>query len=127
LWVADRVDEEVAGYRERHGITAPWETKERVAVALTGAEGGERLLRRASRMAARANGELIGVHVRTADGFARAPSEGLESQRRLLGELGGRYRQLRPSRERHPAHPRRQRSKPAFGAVPRLGDQPGRA
>src|SRR5579883_2765161 len=36
LWVADRVDVELASYRERHGITQPWETKERVVVALAG-------------------------------------------------------------------------------------------
>jgi two-component system sensor histidine kinase KdpD len=94
LWVADRVDDQLADYRQRHGITEPWETKERVVVALTGAPGGENLLRRASRMAARANGELIGVHVRTADGFARTPSERLDSHRRLLVELGGRYAEV---------------------------------
>jgi two-component system sensor histidine kinase KdpD len=94
LWVADRVDDELADYRERHGITEPWETKERVVVALTGAPGGEHLLRRATRMAARVNGEVIGVHVRPLDPFTHAPAEGLASQRRLLGELGGRYAEV---------------------------------
>ena len=37
LWVADRVDESLQDYRERHGIDGPWETRERVVVALTGA------------------------------------------------------------------------------------------
>ena len=36
LWVADRVDEELSDYRERHNIAGPWETKERVVVSLTG-------------------------------------------------------------------------------------------
>ena len=36
LWVADRVDEALQEYRERHGIERPWETRERVLVALTG-------------------------------------------------------------------------------------------
>ena len=36
LWLADRVDEALASYRERHGIDRPWETRERVVVALTG-------------------------------------------------------------------------------------------
>jgi two-component system sensor histidine kinase KdpD len=94
LWVANRVDEELASYRERHGITEPWETKERVVVALTGAPGGEHLLRRASRMAARVNGELIGVHVRASDGVARPSTDGLDTQRRLLEELGGRYAEV---------------------------------
>ena len=94
LWVADRVDDELAAYRERHGITQPWETKERVVVALTGAPGGEHLLRRAARMAARVNGEVIGVHVRPLDPFTHAPSEGIAAQRRLLAELGGRYAEV---------------------------------
>ena len=33
LWVADRVDDSLAEYRERHGITKPWETREHVVVA----------------------------------------------------------------------------------------------
>jgi two-component system sensor histidine kinase KdpD len=94
LWVADRVDDELADYRERHGIVEPWETKERVVVALTGAPGGEHLLRRAARMAARVNGEVIGVHVRPLDPFTHPPSQGLADQRRLLGELAGRYAEV---------------------------------
>src|SRR5579872_5211935 len=86
LWVADRVDDELADYRDRHGITEPWETKERVVVALTGAPGGEHLLRRATRMAARVNGEVIGVHVRPLDPFTHPLAEGLDGQRRLLVE-----------------------------------------
>ena len=46
LWVADRVDEALGEYRERHGITEPWETRERVLVAITGAPGTEALIRR---------------------------------------------------------------------------------
>jgi two-component system, OmpR family, sensor histidine kinase KdpD len=94
LWVADRVDDELHAYRERYGITEPWETKERVVVAMTGAPNGERLLRRGGRMAARVNGELVGVHVRPVDGLARVDSERLEQQRRLLSELGGRYAEV---------------------------------
>jgi two-component system sensor histidine kinase KdpD len=94
LWVVDRVDEELADYRERHDIQAPWETKERIVVALSGAPGGEHLLRRASRMAARSNGEVIAVHVRAGDGLVRPEPTGLEAQRRLLGELNGRYAEV---------------------------------
>ncbi|HXW38868.1 MAG TPA: DUF4118 domain-containing protein, partial [Acidimicrobiales bacterium] len=94
LWVADRVDDEIAAYRERHDIQAPWETKERIVVALSGAPGGENLLRRAAWMAARSNGEVIGVHVRPNDGLARPEPAGLESQRRLLADLNGRYAEV---------------------------------
>ncbi len=37
LWLADRVDEALTTYRIRHGIERPWETRERVVVAITGA------------------------------------------------------------------------------------------
>ena len=63
LWVADRVDENLQEYRERHGIAESWETKERVLVALTGAPGGDDLVRRAARIAMRTRAQLIGVHV----------------------------------------------------------------
>ena len=76
LWVADRVDDALEEYRERHGITEPWETRERVVVAITGAPSVDALVRRAARIAQRAHGELLGVHVRSDDGWwaATTPS-----------------------------------------------------
>jgi two-component system, OmpR family, sensor histidine kinase KdpD len=94
LWVADRVEDSLQQYMEDHGITQPWETRERVAVAITGAPGGETLIRRASRMAQRTRAELLGVHVRAHDGLAGPPSGLLERHRELLKELGGTYREV---------------------------------
>ena len=94
MWVADRVDEALERYREIHGITSTWETRERVIVAITGAPGGEHVVRRAARMAARTKGVLVGVHVRPGDGLAENRSEHLADQRRLLDELGGEYHEL---------------------------------
>ena len=95
MWVADRVDEALERYRETHGITRTWETRERVVVAITGAPGGEAAIRRAARMAARTKSELIGVYVRSSDGLADSGStEGLVSQRHLLDELGAKYHEL---------------------------------
>jgi two-component system sensor histidine kinase KdpD len=93
LWVADRVDEALGEYRERHGITEPWETRERVLVALTGAPGTEALIRRAARMAQRAHGELLGVHVRGAEGLASG-SGTLDAHHALLQDLGGEYHEV---------------------------------
>ena len=81
LWLADRVEEELADYRARHGIRAPWETKERIMVALNGAPQGEHLIRRGARTAARVHGDLIGVHVRLDDGTAQREPPGLRSGR----------------------------------------------
>jgi two-component system sensor histidine kinase KdpD len=94
MWVADRVDEALETYREAHGIARPWETRERVLVAITGAPGGDDVIRRAARMAARTRGELLGVHVRPADGLRGPPGESLAAQRMLLQELGGEYHEL---------------------------------
>ena len=97
LWVADRVDEGLQDYRERHGLTEPWETRERVVVALTGAPGGERLIRRGARMAARSHAELVGVHVLDADGLAGPDQELLEHR---LAARGARRTLRRDHRRR---------------------------
>jgi two-component system sensor histidine kinase KdpD len=90
LWMADRVDDELEAYRDRHGITEPWETRERVVVAVTGAPSAGQLIRRAARLAQRTRSDLVGVHVRTEDGLAGQSDEVVE-QRRLVEEVGGTY------------------------------------
>lgn len=94
LWVADNVEAQLQDYRRRHGIDGPWETRERVLVALTGAPNGEHLVRRAARMARRAKGELIAVHVRADDGLKVRPPSHLDEQRALVARLGGIYREV---------------------------------
>src|SRR3984893_12388525 len=69
LWVADRVEESLHDYLEHHGIEAAWETRERVVVAVTGHAADESLIRRAARIAGRARGDLLGVHVESGDGL----------------------------------------------------------
>ncbi len=93
-WLADRVDEALSDYRERHGIVEPWETRERVLVALTGSTDGERLIRRAARIAQRSKGDLVGVHVIPQDGLAAPSAAMLERQRELLAELDGTYHEV---------------------------------
>jgi len=94
LWVADQVDEALESYRERHGIKEPWETRERVVVALTGAPGTEALIRRGARIAQRAHGELLGVHVASEEGLATPPTGMIDRHRRLLVEMGGTYHEV---------------------------------
>src|SRR5947208_9507426 len=94
LWVADKVDESLQDYMYDHGIRGPWETRERVVVAITGAPGGDALIRRAARMAMRAHAELLGVHVRSTDGLAGPPKQLLDEHRALLNELGGTYHEI---------------------------------
>ncbi|MDA8283627.1 MAG: DUF4118 domain-containing protein [Actinomycetota bacterium] len=94
LWVADNVDDQLQSYRRRHGIDGPWETKERVLVALTGAKSGEHLIRRAARMAQRAKGDLVAVHVAADDGLRTSSPSHLDEQRALVTQLGGSYREV---------------------------------
>ena len=94
LWVADRVDEALDEYRRLHGIDRPWETRERVLVALTGATSGDALVRRASRIAQRAKGDLVAVHVTPQDDLAASAREALANQRTLVERLGGTYREV---------------------------------
>ncbi|MGH3650666.1 MAG: ATP-binding protein [Acidimicrobiia bacterium] len=93
-WTADRVDEAVAKYRDVHGIDQPWETKERVVVALAAADGGDSVVRRAGRLAMRSRADLVGVYVRPTRGLSDDHGRSLSSQRALLEQLGGRYHEL---------------------------------
>jgi two-component system sensor histidine kinase KdpD len=94
LWVADKVDDALQQYMEDHGITESWETRERIVVALTGAPGGEHLVRRAARMATRSRGDLLGVHARASEGLAGPPPGLLDAHRKLLEDLGGTYHEV---------------------------------
>jgi two-component system sensor histidine kinase KdpD len=95
LWLADRVDEGLARYREDHDITGTWEARERVVVALTGGDEGDTLIRRAARIAVRAGkGDLLAVHVSKSDGLTGASPEALSRQRTLVESLGGSYHQV---------------------------------
>ena len=94
LWVADRVDENLQEYRERHDIADSWETKERVLVALSGAPGGDDLVRRAARIAMRTKAQLIGVYVQSSDGLSGSQPGQVDAHRALLEEFGGRYHEV---------------------------------
>ncbi|GAA0959884.1 DUF4118 domain-containing protein [Actinocorallia libanotica] len=95
LWVADRVDEGLARYREQQGIDSTWETRERIVVAITGGPEGDTLIRRAARIAARAgHGELAAVHIARGDGLSGGSPQTLARQRTLVEGLGGAYHQV---------------------------------
>jgi len=94
LWVAGEVDQALHDYRARHGINAAWEARERVVVALNGRPEGEVLLRRAARIATRAGGELMAVHVVNQDGLRAGNPVSLTTQRALIEQLGGTYHQV---------------------------------
>jgi two-component system, OmpR family, sensor histidine kinase KdpD len=95
LWLADKVDEQLDKYRSEHNISATWEARERVVVALTGGSEGDTLIRRAARIAARTKGaDLLAVHVSRSDGLAGGNPANLVRQRSLVESLGGTYHQV---------------------------------
>jgi two-component system sensor histidine kinase KdpD len=95
LWLADKVDDELDRYRAEHKISATWETRDRVVVALTGGPEGDTLIRRAARLASRARGaDLLAVHVIRNDGLVGGSHANLTLQRTLVESLGGTYHQV---------------------------------
>ncbi len=89
-WMADHADQRLAIYRASEGVAEPWDTRERVVVALTGATSGERLLRRGARMATRTRAGLLAVHIRTHEETPQVVAA-LDRYRALATALGGRF------------------------------------
>jgi two-component system, OmpR family, sensor histidine kinase KdpD len=91
LWLAGKVEEQLDRYRAEQGISATWETRERVVVALTGGPEGDTLIRRAAR---NTGADLLAVHVSSSDGLTGADPGTLARQRALMESLGGSYHQI---------------------------------
>jgi two-component system sensor histidine kinase KdpD len=92
LWVADEVDVALRRYRTDQHISEVWETRERVVVALTGGPESETVLRRATRIAKRADqADLLAVHVLRGDGLAGAPVGAGAALRRLADDVGASF------------------------------------
>ena len=90
LWLADRVDDNLADYRAAHAITDTWEARERVVVAITGGPESATLMRRASRIASRSSAELVVVHVVRGDGLVGTPAADLSRLHELAKGFGAR-------------------------------------
>jgi two-component system, OmpR family, sensor histidine kinase KdpD len=91
LWVADQVDVALQRYRAEQRITDTWETRERVVVAVTGGPETETLVRRASRIAARAGAELMVLHILRGDGLAGVAPSAVTEMRVLAKDLGATF------------------------------------
>ncbi|CAN5598845.1 sensor histidine kinase KdpD [soil metagenome] len=87
LWLADQVDAALAKYRAENKITATWEARERVVVAVTGGPESETLVRRAFRIASKSSAELMVVHVVSGDGLAGVSAPMMGRVRELTNSL----------------------------------------
>ncbi len=88
LWLADQVDAALAKYRAEQKITATWEARERVVVAVTGGPESEMLVRRASRIASKSSAQLMVVHVVRGDGLSGVSPREMGKVRELAASLG---------------------------------------
>jgi two-component system sensor histidine kinase KdpD len=68
-----------------------WHRRERVIVGMSGAPGGQTVIRCAARIATVTSGEIVGVCVRSSEAPHAPEAVALEAQRRLLETLGGTY------------------------------------
>jgi two-component system sensor histidine kinase KdpD len=87
LWVADQVDVALQRYRAEQDITDTWEARERVVVAVTGGTESETLIRRATRIAARAGAELLVLQVLRGDGLGGVSSPSTAGLRKLAADV----------------------------------------
>ncbi len=96
LWLAERVDEGLERYRDRHEIEATWATREHIVVAVTGGPESEPLMRRAARIASRARpgddgAPWTALYVSRGDGLRQTGPARLEELRRTATQLGGSF------------------------------------
>jgi two-component system sensor histidine kinase KdpD len=93
-FVADESDEELLDYLERHQSQVPWETTERMMIAVTAEPGTDVLLRRAARLAFRATAELDVVHVIADDTGLAGDARSIDALRALTADLGARWHEI---------------------------------
>jgi two-component system sensor histidine kinase KdpD len=91
LWLAATLAEDRHRHRPGGPLPGAPRARERVVVALTDSADGERLIRRAARLAARSAGDLLAVHVARPGGTGHAA---LTTQPQLVRSVGGTYHQL---------------------------------
>jgi two-component system sensor histidine kinase KdpD len=94
LWLDDSVPDAVKAYAAAHGIREQVKASV-IMVGLAGSPADEWLIRYAARLAGLADARLQAVHVRALDLLDQPPTERLEKDRRLLGELGGTLLEVR--------------------------------
>ncbi len=93
-FVADETEEELLASFPGAVPAAPFDTAERILVAVTGAPGTGAVVRRAARISARAKADLHVVHVAVGEKVAGDGGQILRDLRRLAEDVGGRWTEL---------------------------------
>lgn len=95
LWVADKVEEGLQKYRKDEGISAIWESQEKIVIAVNDAPEAETIIKRAARIVARSPGaKLFAVHILKNDGIAISDLTTLTKIERLVISLGGSFHEI---------------------------------
>ncbi len=90
-FVADETEEELLRFLESHRPATVWDTTERILVSVTSAPGSDAVVRRAARMAQRAKGELLVLHVRDPEREGAGDRPALDALKGLAEDVGGRW------------------------------------
>jgi two-component system, OmpR family, sensor histidine kinase KdpD len=93
-FVADESDEELLRHLRQHQPQVPWETTERIMVAVTTAPGTDAVLRRAARIALRYKAELEVVHVIMDNTGLAGDHKSADQLRELTADLGARWNEI---------------------------------
>jgi len=88
-FIADETEEELLRFLEGHRPPGVWDTTERILVAATAAPGSDAVVRRAARMAQRAKGELLVLHVRDQEHEGPEARRAIDALHRLADDVGG--------------------------------------
>jgi two-component system sensor histidine kinase KdpD len=93
-FVADESDETLLKDLQRNPPQVPWETTERIMIAVTAEPGTDILLRRAARLAFRIKAELDVVHVIVGDASSSRDGQPIDGLRALAADLGARWHEI---------------------------------
>jgi two-component system, OmpR family, sensor histidine kinase KdpD len=74
-FLADETEEELLAYLQTRQTAVPWETSERILVAVTRAPGTDTIVRRAARMASRIKADLHAINVVTDENGGKADDQ----------------------------------------------------
>jgi K+-sensing histidine kinase KdpD len=93
-FVADESDEQLLGHLKQHRPPVPWETTERIMVAVTPAPGTDATLRRAARIALRCKADLEVVHVIIDGTGLSGDLRSIDGLRQLAADLGAHWNEI---------------------------------
>ena len=94
LWLDESVPDAVTAYAAAHGLRELAQASV-IMVGVEGSPADEWLIRYAARLAGLSDARLEAVHIRPMDNLDQPPTERLEKDRSLLGELGGTLLEVR--------------------------------